>query len=492
MDIGAGDLSGPITTRVAPALQDRVNKISLTLDQSKEHDWSETALLDYTDMSALGEDQELLEKDLGSAAFINSPIRAAAMQVTQLRRARAHQLYTLPLLLPSDDMTKLDQMLDLKLLDVIQVTETTEHGFTDKLMRIAKVTESQAEGLSRIIECEEYNPNFYADTLQLPPKKPRVLAIAEPNYIFKPINLTVTSETEVQGDGAVLSFMVATWLHQLAGLEFQYRIVSADDSIDYQSRVSEGDSLRIQLPPGTYEYRARHYSTIDNGIVSDWTDEATIVLEGDARALAAPSMLTAHAYYVGYELRWAAPTEDYYGITLIQQHNGTDWVRVGSVMGSNFIRTNQGGGTAIRARIAHRSKSGIQTAWSAEVTTTTLDAILGADGQEGPAGANGLGVEYIFALATEGTTAIAANQLPLNSWGFDQPATVNGRVWMDGADLVNLTSTESVLFRAERPYPAGIAVGDTVAALWSTPAIVGHFGQRWSTRCAGCQWVRWQ
>ena len=97
MDIGAGDLSGPITTRVAPALQDRVNKISLTLDQSKEHDWSETALLDYTDMSALGEDQELLEKDLGSAAFINSPIRAAAMQVTQLTTGtRAPALYPPP------------------------------------------------------------------------------------------------------------------------------------------------------------------------------------------------------------------------------------------------------------------------------------------------------------------------------------------------------------------------------------------------------------
>ena len=175
MDLVSDDLTEPISTQVSPALQDRVNTLSMTIDQSKEHEYSETALLDYIDNEAVNHDQQVLEKPLGTVAFINSPIRASAMMVTQVRRARAHQHYTISLRLPDNNMPRLNDMLDLKTLDVIRVNETTEHGLVDKLMRIAKITESLESGMSKVLNCEEYDPDFYEDTLTLPPIKPRIL-----------------------------------------------------------------------------------------------------------------------------------------------------------------------------------------------------------------------------------------------------------------------------------------------------------------------------
>ena len=68
---------------------------------------------------------------------------------------------------------------------------------------------------------------------------------------------------------------------------------------------------------------------------------------------------------------------------------------------------------------------------------TTTDPIAGTDGMDGN------GPEYIFAITA--LQSLASNQLPLNSWGFDEPGTRNGVTWTDGANVSNLDAATPLL-----------------------------------------------
>ena len=101
--------------------------------------------------------------------------------------------------------------------------------------------------------------------------------------------------------------------------------------------------------------------------------------------------------------------------------------------------------------------------WSTPVIVGRFgeDGIIGADGEDG------LGLEWIFAK-TSTTTAPSA---PSNSWGYDSPSSP----WSDGAP--DLDSTDQFLWRAQRDVEGAPSVGDAISDTWSTPVIVGHFGE---------------
>ena len=101
--------------------------------------------------------------------------------------------------------------------------------------------------------------------------------------------------------------------------------------------------------------------------------------------------------------------------------------------------------------------------WSTPVIVGRFgeDGIIGADGEDG------LGLEWIFAK-TSTTTAPSA---PSNSWGYDSPSSP----WSDGAP--DLDATDQFLWRAQRDVEGAPSVGDAISDTWSTPVIVGHFGE---------------
>ncbi|MCY4028126.1 MAG: hypothetical protein OXH75_17660 [Acidobacteria bacterium] len=107
----------------------------------------------------------------------------------------------------------------------------------------------------------------------------------------------------------------------------------------------------------------------------------------------------------------------------------------------------------------------IADAWSEPTVVGRF--VAGADGEDGQ------GFEYIFAAHTG--ISVAANQLPLNSWGFDEPGTRNGVTWSDGAPT--LTEAAPFLLRCEREISGTPSTGDAVADDWDTPVVVGHFGK---------------
>ena len=162
------------------------------------------------------------------------------------------------------------------------------------------------------------------------------LTIENKDNITLPANLTVLPGIQLQNDGSVLSTMEVSWNHKLAPVEFQYRTF-IDGILDNDfTAVLSGDNfdkLSVILPAGLYEYRGRHYSYINNAVVSAWTAISTVIVLGDLRELLAPTIPIAYAGILSFELRWPLPAEKYYGLTVVQQHNGIDWVTIGSAKG---------------------------------------------------------------------------------------------------------------------------------------------------------------
>ena len=114
----------------------------------------------------------------------------------------------------------------------------------------------------------------------------------------------------------------------------------------------------------------------------------------------------------------------------------------------------------------------------ADTTRTTFRfsrAVAGADGEDGK------GFEWIF--CTHDSDALPSNQYPDNSWGYDQPGTVNNKVWTDGAQA--LTTSAPYLFQSQRKVDGAPADGAAIPALWTTPVVVSRLGLDGSAAMAG-------
>ena len=125
--------------------------------------------------------------------------------------------------------------------------------------------------------------------------------------------------------------------------------------------------------------------------------------------------------------------------------------------------------------LSERQTVGIPAMGADVIDDWSLPVVIGRYGQEGQAGLDGedgVGVEYIFTVYPDET--LPTNRQPLDTWGYDDPATRNGQTWTDGAP--NTTSTTPFLFRSERDVIGAPTLGDDVTDVWSEPKIVGHFG----------------
>ena len=105
----------------------------------------------------------------------------------------------------------------------------------------------------------------------------------------------------------------------------------------------------------------------------------------------------------------------------------------------------------------------------------------GTDGEDGDDGTDGIGYEYIFSRGA--VLTVASNQLPSDDWAYDDPDTVNGREWHDSAPDIN--ATNPILHRSERQ----IRGASTVESKWTTPVIVGYYGQDGSAGLPGADGV---
>ena len=99
----------------------------------------------------------------------------------------------------------------------------------------------------------------------------------------------------------------------------------------------------------------------------------------------------------------------------------------------------------------------------------------GADGSTGVAGddgEDGEGIEFIFAVTASAT--LPTTQRPSNTWTFDNPGTIGGLQWSDGAP--DTTATNQYLWMSQRDVPGGTSAGTAVSDSWSAPALISKFG----------------
>ena len=101
-----------------------------------------------------------------------------------------------------------------------------------------------------------------------------------------------------------------------------------------------------------------------------------------------------------------------------------------------------------------------------------IDANWGVPTIIGRYGDDGQGVENIFAITNSDT--LPTSQNPSNTWGYDEPATVDGLQWHD--DIQSVSPTIKFLWQATRKIVGQPVVGVDVTDDWSTPQRVASYG----------------
>ena len=376
------DIGEPIVVLATPPIQERTNSVTLRLDQSKDHEWSDTPLNDFEDAAAIAADGRRLNSDLGVTAYITSPLRGAMIMAIALKRARLYQRYTIAVRFFDDDMIDTRSKLNLKPTDVIRVVEDPENGFRNKLMRIVSAKPpNPRDGMRLILECEEYDPSIYNDDLVLPPLKDRTIHLPEGDTFTTPFNVRLSIVKEEDENGVEQNFLRFEWYPQQAYTEVNWRVLNTDTTQDppFTSMVTEGEFLLIPITPGTWEYRLRHVEGANLSNPSDWTDVLEVTVSPDGRLLGAPIVTLVQPLPNGYLIRWELPDERYYDYTEVQEYDdGTQqWGTVGKEKADEFYSLTSEAEVTLQLRIRHVSHARQEGTWSATQFVTTLPAITG-------------------------------------------------------------------------------------------------------------------
>ena len=109
--------------------------------------------------------------------------------------------------------------------------------------------------------------------------------------------------------------------------------------------------------------------------------------------------------------------------------------------------------------------------------------ISGLDGIAGSRGDDGVGTEFVFAVTNSAT--LPNSQRPLNTWGYDQPGTVNGLTWSDGAP--DVTANFPYLWRAQRRVVGQPPIGTVITDTWDEPSVEGRYGEDGDDGIAGAR-----
>ena len=333
--------------RPAPPLQDRINAVTVSLSQSREHDWLEASLTEFIDEGAMKRDAEtlamsesdtntvavgtdgavsftgnapdvsnlgdahnlaliidgqwyavsaasgtltasapplesiaataqwrlvrrvFLPSDLGKRAFVADPIAGGRLLAIALRRARASAAFTYRVK-PGTTLERLT----VKPGDWLLVTDP-EHGLENFQALVIRTVVN--EDWSVTLDLTEQPRGVYADTLVLPPLKPRAIEIPQPRQVPQVTGLAVSYSFAVTNDGAVIWHVDVLWDESA----YQTRLQVTDEAGDMQtdSRV-DGTSQRIMVHgPSTYMVTAYHINTdgfasqpVTAQITFDWSD----------------------------------------------------------------------------------------------------------------------------------------------------------------------------------------------------------------------------
>ena len=164
--LGAGDVTTVKAVKPAPALQDRVNALSMQLNASLDHDFLQYDVPEIEDAPALMRDDDFyLPQHTGTRLFVNGPVDAARLMTVSLRRNRASLTLDCTCL-PGPNL----ELFGLIPSDIVTLT-LPEYGFSAQRFLVSNVT--VLEDMSVKLTLDEEELGAYVDDLTLPPLMPR-------------------------------------------------------------------------------------------------------------------------------------------------------------------------------------------------------------------------------------------------------------------------------------------------------------------------------
>lgn len=341
--------------QTGPALQDRVNTITMTVQQSRDHEYLAYDLPEIRDPDAFTRDLNThLPLDTGERLFIDGPIRAAWLGYIALREARGSMRTSVRLF----SGTETEPFTYLGILPGQWVNfSNAEIGLTQKLFSVVSRTINEDLSVSLLLE-EQFTGNF-AENLTLPPLLPRDINLGDVG-VPDVTGLTLDEIAEVQKDGTTLVFLYAMWTSASATTEVQMRKKDTTDVVNLSTKLKRVGQSGVRVGE-TWEVRARHLNRSD--VAGDWSDWVERTIGGDLTPPADPTGVTFTSIPEGGEVKWATPPDSDYNHTRI--YLTTDATAMFSE--SLFLDTNDAGSypilgylrpTALRGWVRHVDNSG--------------------------------------------------------------------------------------------------------------------------------------
>lgn len=304
--------------QTGPSLQDRINAVTMTVEQSLDHDYLQYDLPEVRDPDAFTRDRnQYLPLDTGQRLFIDGPVRAAWMAYIALRDARGSMRIPLTVR-PGTEAAPFAYM---GILPGEWVTySNSEIGLNNKLFMV--VSRSIHEDFSVTLLLEEQFTGNFAENLILPPLRPRDINIGNQRIVPEVDNLTLDEIAEVQGDGTTLVLLYAMWDSNAFQTEIQMRVKGETDTRNATTKFQRYGFPGV-LVGTTYEVRARHVNRFE--VTGTWTDWEERLIGGDLTPPADPVNFTLETEAGGWLAKWDPPTEEDYLHTQIWENTTNDF-----------------------------------------------------------------------------------------------------------------------------------------------------------------------
>ncbi len=296
-------IDGPVT-RPWPGLQERVNAVNTEILQSREHEWTSLSLPEYVDAAALTRDGHKRPAQV-RLEYVVDPIAAGRLQATNLRRQR-ESLRVQFTIMPGESFEHMEYVPT----EVVKLT-SSELGLTEQLMEVERV--EYREDWSVNLTLREVLDGTYADTLVLPPLKPRAISLPDESAVPDVEGLAADEVAEKGRGGKILIQLHVSWTAAaVRETEVEVREKPADGAAEepaWQSGVSVGNRFRYpNVADGkTYQVRARHRNR--NDVAGEWSAVIEHTVEGDLEPPAAPTGLEVDFLPEGFRAVWTNPTD---------------------------------------------------------------------------------------------------------------------------------------------------------------------------------------
>ena len=367
--------------------------------------------------------------------------------------------------------------------DLIEITHPVL-GYNRKQWLVIEV--GGEFGASREFYIREYSPTLYTfggGTIDAYADNTDLDLDIEP-----PTGLTATQRSRENPDGSLFTAVDAAWTpldSAAGGYEVRWRDADADDW-SYLTTRGEGAQLTGIGAGRTLTWQLRSVSSIGN--TSEWVNGPSITIQAYDGHITIYFQANQPSGGVRNDL-WFETDDDHE----LHVHDGTTWVPAGSTDvdfagfgGDDVVVTTRGFTIAFYAPSTFpptddslpsgnlmpgylwfaTDRPGTSYRWNGSVwVIRSIGVSTGAP----VGGQDGVGLETIYAR-TDGA-ALAANQQPLDTWGYKayQGGTRNGVTWTSAPP--DITGGQ-VRYSATREVHGVPMVGDAIPAPWETAFVV--------------------